>query len=187
MARTGMADLITRLRGMIYDPAGASQLLSDDEIQAHLDAHRMDFYQSSLYAQPTTLAGGSVAYYYYYASVGDWESAPTLQNSDYATLTPSGTVLQRGMWTFGTSQQPPVYITGAAYDIYGAAVDALRILLAKERTTIDFDADGASFKRSQRVKHIEGLIATYSARAQVGSVVMVRSDVNTVASYVDRR
>ena len=187
MARTGMADLITRLRGMIYDPAGASQLLSDDEIQAHLDAHRMDFYQSSLYAQMTTLAGGSVAYYYYYASVGDWESTPTLQNSDYATLTPSGTALQRGMWTFGTSQQPPVYITGAAYDIYGAAVDALRILLAKERTTIDFDADGASFKRSQRVKHIEGLIATYSARAQVSSVTMTRSDVNTVASYVDRR
>lgn len=187
MARAGMADLITRLRGMIYDPAGASQSLSDDEIQACFDAHRLDFYQTPMYAQPTTLVGGSVAYYHYYASVGDWESAPTLQDSDYATLTASGTALDRGVWTFGTSQQPPVYISGAAYDIYGAAVDALYQLLAKERSAIDFDADGASFKRSQRVKHIEGLLKQYGARALVGSVTMTRSDVNTVASYVDRR
>ena len=50
--------------------------------------------------------------------------------------------LDRGVWTFGTSQQPPVYISGAAYDIYGAAVDALYQLLAKERAAIDSDADG---------------------------------------------
>jgi hypothetical protein len=187
MARTGMADIITRLRGMVFDPAGASQLLTDDELQAMLDMHRMDYWQSSLYAQPTTLIGGSVAYYYYYAPIGDWEASPTLQDMNYYTLAPAGTALQRGVWTFGTSQQPPVYITGSAYDIYGAAVDALQILLSKERASIDFDADGASFKRSQRVKHIEGLIQQYAARAQAQTVTMVRGDVNPMAGYVDRR
>ena len=183
MARTGMSELITRLRGMIYDPAGASQSLSDDELQAHLDAHRNDFYQSQMYAQPTIISGGSVAYYYYYAPVGDWESAPTLQDGNWATLTPSGTALWRGVWTFGTSQQPPVYITGAAYDVFGAAVDALQMLLAKERSAIDFDADGASFKRSQRFKQIESLIQSYAAQMQVKTVQMVRTDVDPARAY----
>ena len=39
MARTGMADLITRLRRIIQDPAGDAQLFSDNELQDILDEH----------------------------------------------------------------------------------------------------------------------------------------------------
>ena len=183
MARTGMADLITRLRGMIYDPAGASQTFSDDQLQVYLDNLRNDLYQSELYAQPTVVAGGSVAYYYYYAPYGDWESSPVLEDGNWATVTPSGTALQRGVWTFGSSQQPPVYLTGNAYDLYGAAVEALRAMQAMERNAIDFTADGARFDRSQRFAHLESLIISYSAKAQVNFVQMVRTDVNPSRAY----
>ena len=67
MARTTLSYLITHVRELINDPAGTAQVFSDDAIQRHLDAHRVDLYTEPLAAIPTWTGGGSTAYYEYRA------------------------------------------------------------------------------------------------------------------------
>ncbi len=179
-ARTGMAELIEELRTLIGDASGAGATFTDAELQEFLDGNRTDWFNTPLQSIPTIEAGGVTIYKNYTASAPNWESSPVLQDYDYQTIT-LGTAdvadLARGTWTFSSSQPPPVFVTGATYDLYGAATEALRAWIAKEKlTSFDFSADGADFKRSQRIKAMQDLIKEYSARAQAVFIQMVRGD-----------
>lgn len=179
-ARTGMADLIEELRTLIGDESGAAAIFTDLELQEALDGNRTDWFNTALRTIPTIEAGGMAVYKNYAAPIGNWEDAPVLQNYDYQTIT-LGTAdvadLARGMFTFAATQPPPVFITGATYDLYGAACDVLRAWIAKEKlTSFDFSADGADFKRSQRIKAMQDLIKEYSGKVQAVFIQMIRND-----------
>lgn len=175
MARASMADLITRLRRLINDPAGVNQTWTDDELQDFLDAHRLDVRHARLRPEPTW-TGSGVTYTDYYADYGDWESDVVLEDASGNDLTPATSDLLTGHWTF-TDQDPPVYITGKTYDLYAAAAAVLEAWAARVALEFDFTADGASFRRSQKREALLALAAEYRRRARANRAVMVRSDV----------
>ena len=153
MARATMASLITRLRGLIGDE-GTSPTFSDDEVQAFLDQRRTDAIYSALACVPSVSAANAVEYHDFYGrdagAVLPWESSPVLQDSTGATLTQTTSEPLRGHWSFTASQLPPVYITGAFYDVYGAAAMACQAWAGQVAQQFDFDTDGHGFSRSQK-------------------------------------
>lgn len=180
MARASMADLITRLRLMIYDPAGASATFSDDDLQGFLDDHRTDVQYMGLEPIPTYGPGGTTSYLVYTAAVGNWEASVAIVDSDYESVSHDTPDYRRGKWTFGTSQEPPLYLTGSHYNLNLAAVAALEHWCARLKLSYDFTADGATFKRSQQLASMQSLIAQYKnadveARG-VQVMTMTRSD-----------
>jgi hypothetical protein len=181
-ARVTLAALITQIRAMIEDPA-ATPVFSDDQIQVYLDEQRSEARYLPLAYLETRQSGGSIVYLTYVAPVGWWEGGVSLVDTNYDALTPATSDLQVGRWTFAAHTQPPVYLTGFCYDIYSAAVAILTAWLAKLKLAMDFSADGASFKLSQRAANLRALIADYQAKQGQGGLTMgtmVRSDLNTV-------
>ena len=177
MARAGMADLITHLRRLIHDASGLDQTFSDDDLQAFLDEHQTEVRYAPLAAVPTVQTGGAVEYLGYRAAHGWWEGTPSLYDGSYATLSPGTVNLQTGRWEFAAHQSDPVYVVGYRYDMYAAAIDALTAWLARLKFAYDFTADGATFRRSQQIATIQGLIAQYSVIAGPQVMTMTRSDV----------
>lgn len=180
MARETMAVLITRLRRMIGDPAGTSAVWSDDDLQDALDGHRREARYARLREIETIASGGgSVSYLSYAADVGNWENTVTLSNGSFTTLTSGITAdLKTGRWTFSAEPNRPVYITGFYYDLAGAAAEILDAWIAMEKAAFDFSTDGQSFKRSQKVEHLESLATKYRAQMWIESGAIISTDFN---------
>lgn len=176
MARTGMTDLIAHLRLLAHDPAGAEQAFSDDELQTFLDAHQTEVRYARLAPVETIQSGGSVVRLAYRAAVDWWEDGVSLVDGGYNVLTPASSDLQTGRWTFAADQAEPVYIVGYTYNVAGAAIDCLTAWLAQLKTAYDFTADGATFRRSQQLQTIQGLIARYGAQVGPQVMSMTRND-----------
>lgn len=179
-ARASMADLIARLRSMIYDPSGANQTFSDDELQGFLDDHRTDVQYMELEPVATYGPGGTTSYLAYTAAIGNWEASVVIVDSDYESVSPSEKDYRRGTWSFNASQEPPLYLSGSHYNLNLAAVAALEHWCARLKMAYDFTADGATFKRSQQLASMQSLIAQYKtadveARG-VQVMTMTRSD-----------
>ena len=62
------------------------------------------------------------------------------------------------------------------YDAYAAAADLLEAWAAKEKLAFDFDADGQSFKRSQKMRALLELAREYRRQQRPLAGVLVRSD-----------
>ena len=62
------------------------------------------------------------------------------------------------------------------YDAYAAAADLLEAWAAKEKLAFDFDADGQSFKRSQKAQALLELAREYRRQQRPLAGVLVRSD-----------
>ncbi len=176
--RASMADLISRLRTLISDLAGASQVFDDQTLQDHLDRRQTVARYAALRAEATYLSGGDADYLDYYADVGDWEADEALYDGSYNPLTPATSDRLAGHWTFATDQDPPVLIVGKYYDLYAAAADLLEAWAAKEKLSFDFDADDQTFKRSQKAAALLALAREYRRQQRPVSVGMVRTDVN---------
>jgi hypothetical protein len=176
MARASMAALISHLRLLVHDPAGSDQTFSDDELQTFLDGNQTEARYMRLIPIETIQPGGTVEYLAYRAPVGWWE-AVSLYDGSYDALTPATSDLQTGRWTFAAHQPDPVYLVGYHYDMYSAAVDCLTTWAAQLKFSYDFTADGATFRRSQQLASINGLIARYSALVGPQVATMTRGDV----------
>ena len=178
-ARTSMADLITQVRFLIGDPSGASAVFTDTELQTCLDNNAVDVLYEPLRPIPTIAAGGATTYLMWEAEAGWWESSEVLTDGSYNTLTASTSDRQRGRWTFAATQSA-VLLKGARYDVYLAAAEVVDVWIAKVKLDFDFDADGASFKRSQKIKALTDLANTLRSKAGGGGVItaqMIRTDV----------
>lgn len=169
MARASLADLITRLRLLVNDPAGGTQAFTDDQLEDVLDARRADVRHLELDAAETRDPGAGVTYLDYHARVGDWESDAVLEDATGAALVPATSDYLVGHWTFAASQTPPVYLTGKTFDLYAAAADLLEMWAAKLALSgFDFSADGATYHLSQRQAALERQAALYRTRARGG-------------------
>jgi hypothetical protein len=165
MARSTMAALLTRLRLLVNDTAGASQTFSDDDLQRALDGQRFDARYSPLAPIDSIAAGGVISWFSWEADRGDWEDTATFADGSYNALTVSASDLIRGIWTFATHQANSVLLSGSAYNLYAAAADVLEILASRKASEFDFTADGASFSRSQAVKQLRDQASAYRDRA----------------------
>lgn len=170
MTRSSMAALITQVRLLVGDPAGASAVFSDDELQTFLDNNATEAFYELLEAEPTIAAGGATTYLTWRHAAGWWEADEVLTDSSYNELTAASADRQRGRWTFAASQSA-VLIAGTHYDVYLAAAEAVDAWLAKVKLAYDFSADGGDFKRSQQAKALQELGAALRQRAGNGGVL----------------
>jgi hypothetical protein len=179
--RASMAELIDRVRGLIGDPAGASEQFNSQAIQDALDRRRRDVRSLELAYGETIQPGGAVAYLDYYAPGGltDWEADAALQyGGTWAAVTPASSDWLAGHWTFASSQPPAVYLTGKTYDVYAAAADLLERWAATVARAYDFDEDGQRFRRSQQREGLLAVAAQYRAQQRPAVGSMARSDLN---------
>jgi len=170
-----MAQLISLVRSLIGDPAGTDQVFTDDEIQCSLDVHRWKFRYHPLNPIPLVVESNT-EYREWYSDEGYWEADVTLCDASYNSLTPSDSDYLTGHWEF-SSHQDSVLICGKVYDPYGAAVDLLEMWAGKVSVEFDFEADGASFKRSQKSQMLRELADRYRRQQRIVVVEQVRSDV----------
>lgn len=174
--RDSMANLITRVRELIDDAAGADEVFTDQQVQDTLDMRRHRLVREPLAAISSVAVSGITSYLEYVSTYGYWEEDVLLQDGSFATLTASDSDYRTGKWTFASNQNPPVFLTGYAYDIYGAAADMLEQWTAKVKTDYDFLSSGRTFKRSQQGEGIERLIRMYRNRQWVSYSPMIRTD-----------
>lgn len=164
--RSTMAALIARVRQMVFDPAGGSELFADQDIQDKLDECREDIRYELLTPKPTFANPGGIQYNDYYAARGMWEADEVLIWGDFSTLTPTSSDELVGHWQF-SNQLPPVLIAGKRYDLYRAAADLLDYKIATlSATETDFSSDGQSFHLSQQLTFLEKRVCDYRRKQQ---------------------
>jgi hypothetical protein len=179
-----MAELIDRARFLVRDPAAADQHFSQLQIQDALDQRRWDVRYLELQYEETLQAGGTVAWFDYYADRGYWEDDYTLQEQNWVEISTGFTAnLLIGHFQFTATKQPPVFLTGRAYDLYAAAADLLETWLAELKLSFDFSVEGQSFTKTNQQKQLTELAHAYRARSQPLSIPMVRRDMYSTGGY----
>lgn len=173
--RSSMAALISRVRLLINDPAGGSQIFADQDIQDVLDQTRRDYRTLQLMGTPT-YSGSTIQYLDYYADLGDWEDDVVLKQYLTNLVTPAVSENIVGHWSFATSVLPPIFLTGKTYDVYRAAADLLERWAAKWTLAYDFSSDGQSFRRSQAAPALRDLAHTYRLHQRAFQLNMTRTD-----------
>lgn len=169
-----MADLISRVRTEIGDPAGASQTFTDQEVQDALDLHRVEVYSVPLRAL-TKYPAGQATYLDHHAPRGFWEADEQLTDGSYAALVAATADRLTGHWTFATSQ-PTVLISGTCFDIHGAAADLLVAWAGKAKLYHTFTGDeGESQEPIQRAGSLIQLARAQHRRAWSSGPRIVRS------------
>ena len=177
--RAGMADLIDQVERLVND--SANTFWTAQQVQDALDRNRLDVAQLPLSYLRTNGSTGIQYLTFYVGSdfadrVGAWEAGAVIQSNAYATLTPGTIDYLTGVWTFATGQSPPLYITGATYDLYGAAAWLIPEYLASVAGNYDFSAAGQSFSASQEYDKWANLLSLYRARMRPKSARLVRTD-----------
>jgi hypothetical protein len=155
MIRSTMADLVTRLRTLVGDPASDTQAFTDDDLQGFLDERRTDVVEAELLPMLSNVVG-STMYREFVAPRRWWESGVVLKGTAGTPLTPDAADLIAGRWTFTAGEAIPVYVTGSYFDLYGTAQAVLEAWAAKVAREFDFGTDQQSFDRSNKR---EGLLA----------------------------
>lgn len=197
MARSGMSNLITELRGMteagtadysVVGSAGTTYYWSDDSLQDVLDVHRKDVVFEQLQLYPVQVAGGSLSYQDYRSRFGYYEATTGgsailyLQDSTGATIGTSNYTpdYRRGQFQFSANQAGTVYyLTGRSYDLYAAAADVWRRKASHVASaSFDFSTDNHSVSRSQVLKNSLQMAEYYEGKSgdALTSVSMYRSD-----------
>jgi len=176
-----MAELIDRARFLVRDPAGADQHFTQLQIQDALDQRRWDVRYLELQYEETLQSGGVVAWFDYYADRGYWEDDYTLQEQNWDEVNAADFTanLLVGHFRFVATRQPPVFITGRAYDLYATAADLLETWLAELKLSFDFSVEGQSFSKKNQIENITALANAYRARSQPISMRMVRQDMHS--------
>ena len=175
--RSTMLHLIKRLRDMIGDDPGATQVWTDDRLQERLDERQVVVRYAPLEPHPTPQPfTGIVQYLDYYATDEAWEADATLFGPAWQPLTPATADLIVGHWTFSYSQIPTVWLVGKKYDLNGTAADVLLAWAAKLKGEYDFVAQDMRYLRSQQVKMMLELAAEYRAQSKPRSATMRRDD-----------
>jgi len=175
MARASMAALITRVRDLINDPAGGSQVWSDDQIQDVMDESRLDIVNQIMTPKPTYTTG-QILFLNYYTAMGGWEDDYVIKQYLYNTVTPNTLESIAGHFAFNSTTLPPLYITGKQHDIYRAAADLLERWAAKSLQQFAFSSDGQSFQPQQVVDNISKLVKLYRGKQQARTISMARTD-----------
>ena len=100
MARAAMASIITLVRGLINDPAGASQQFTDDAIEDRLDLTRTYRLKEEL----TALAEPAGTQLKFQSAYRYWESDLSLTNPAGTVLSPTSSDPISGYFVFGSTQ-----------------------------------------------------------------------------------
>jgi len=182
--RSGMANLIARLRRMIDDSTAA--VWTDDELQEMLDAHMEEVFGSHL-ASVSKYVNGTIMYKTFLCAYGELEewfsgedywriydsAGSTVGTSTYSVNYITGRV------TFTSNQEGSArYLDARHYDLNGAAGQAWRERMGMQSSKYSFGADGASYSRSDWFDHCERMAAKYEQKSWAQIVNWERNDGN---------
>ncbi len=184
MARASLAQLITRVRFLIVDPAGASQQFADDDIQDTLDLRRQEMRFVPLRPMPTFYPGAVVLFLDYYSDAQCWEQDIVLQDTAFNTINSTVTLFEYLVGHFQFASQPDgigVRATGKVFDLYGAAADLCEAWAEALSLQFDFGTDKQKFTVSQKFQNKLALAEKYRALAwaQVGRQVQADANADT--------
>src|SRR5260221_4184906 len=172
--RSTMANLISRVRILINDPAGASAVFTDLDIQNVCDESRLDLNNEPLETAPT-YASGTIQWLNYWHSLTNWEDGMVFKQYLTVTVTPASIDPIAPLFVFAASTFPPVFVTGSVHDIWRAAADLAERRAAFSVLSVDFSSDGQSFKRSQMSAGWLALAKVYRMKQRAGTMSMTRS------------
>ncbi len=160
--RPTMSYLITFVRELINDPAGASQQYTDQQIQDRLDLNRLDLYASELKPADTLATDGTIDWLDWYARLPFWETDYQIQEIDGTNLTANVAEPLIGKFHFNTSQDSPLVITGKVYNVYGVAATLMTMWIAEVRAQVQsWTADGTTVQRIGQISAMQNLAAKY--------------------------
>ncbi len=178
-ARSTMAAIITRVRGLINDPAGAGQLFTDDQIQDVLDGRPRQDVRYLMLRPSESYSGSTIQFLDYYAkNLTDWEDGSTFWQLLSTQVTPATSEPIAGHWVFATSTYPPVHIVGKTYCVYRAAADLLEMRAVMVSGNFDVVVGGQTFRQSQEADALEKRVRSYRMKQRLGSIGMTRSDLS---------
>jgi len=179
--RSTMGNLIARVRLLINDPAGASQIFTDQDIQNVMDESRLDLNNEPLETAPTYVSG-SIQWLNYWHALANWEDGMVFKEYLSVTVTPASIDPIAPLFVFAASTFPPVFVTGSVHDIWRAAADLLERMAARWVLQFNFTSDGQSFQRAQASHALQTLAKTYRMKQRAGTMSMVRSDLTDQAT-----
>ena len=177
MARSGMSNLIARLRPMI-DDAGTA-IFSADQLQTIMDLRKQRIYKERLQYEVTAIAAGSQEYKLYHSHFDNFEEGGTtyFQVCDSAGLQ-RGTAdysvdYANGVVTMSADQRgTALYLTAWSYDLNGAAMVCWGERMAKVATSYDVNLDGHNLSRSQLIAQCKTMADYYAGKAKPRSARM---------------
>ena len=164
--RPSMSYLITFVRDLINDTAGASQQFTDQQIQDRLDLNRLDLYASDLKPADTLASDGTIDWLDWFARLPFWETDYVIQEIDGDASTPNTAEPLIGKFHYNTHQTQPLVITGRVYNVYGVAATMMTMWVAEIRSQVtSWTADGTTVQRTGQIKTMTDLAAKYYAMA----------------------
>jgi hypothetical protein len=173
--RATMASLILRVRLLINDPPGASQIFADNDIQDVLDESRQDVFNMPLKPQ-WTFSGTTPQVIDYETDLGGWEDGYVIKQYLTVVVTPTTLEPIAGHWGFAANTYPPCFITGRLYDVYRAAADLLVRYAGRWVLAYSMNVDGQSLQRNQVQRSLRELATEYRKMQRAGTISVSRSD-----------
>lgn len=194
MARSGLSNLIRRVRGMTQVGTADYSLVigdgstvfwwGDDHIYDVMDLYRADYQFVQMQAAPEQIAG-SVIYKDYYLPNQNWEEATS--GSAYWLVTDTigsaiGTAdysvdYVKGVVRFNNDQAGSARMfTGKSYDLNSAAADIWRQKAANAALYFNFSTDRQSFSRSQFFDHCMAMASHYDGQSGFSVTRFERDD-----------
>jgi len=175
MARSGMANLLTRTRRFIDDQGTA--VWTDDELQDILDEHKTRIWRERLEMEKTLISASDYEYKVYHSRHSNFEEGGTayfhVEGSDG---TQRGTAdytadYVRGNVTMTADQAgSALYLSGWSYDLNGAASDCWRERAGTKAGKFDAAMDGHNMRRSQWFDHCLKMSDHYAEQARTITV-----------------
>ncbi len=177
MARSGMTNLITRLRNKTNEPT--TTVFTDNEMQTFLDAHRVNIYQEPLMMERTLVSATDYEYKVFRSRYGDLEevaSGSAIFKLEDAAGTQRGTATysadyETGVITMTADQNgTALYLTARSYDLAGAAADVWMEKAGVKADYYDVSGDGHSLNRSQWFQQCTRMSDYFKTQARAVSV-----------------
>lgn len=165
--RASMSYIITFVRDLINDPAGASQIFTDQQIQDRLDLNRLDVYAQELREADTLATDGTIEWHDFFSKLPVWETDYVIQQLDGDLVTPDVAEPLIGKFHFNAEQiEVPLVITGKVYNVYGVAATMVTMIIAEQRAQImSWTADGTTVTRIGEIQNLQRLAEKYYAMA----------------------
>lgn len=188
-ARTGMANLIKRLRSMTETTAsdyviGADTYWSDDHLQGALDRQRQSNRREPLDVD-YEYVGGDQQYRDYYTELRNIEEAASgtpvfvIENGSGSAVTPGTHNYDAGHFRFSTDTLgASYYLTCYTYNLEAAAADVWEQKASHAAKGYGFSADGGQFHREQVFAHCMDMARKFRNMAGIRVSTMFRADVD---------
>ena len=180
--RSSMASLIARVRFLVNDPSGPSQVFADQDIQDVMDESRLDVKNEVMIPKPT-YSGSSIQFLDYYSRLGGgWEDDFSIKQYLVNPVTPSLSEPIAGHWQFATTTLPPLTISGKVFDVYRSAADLLERWATKWALSYNISVDGQSLQRSQAAPALLNQARSYRMKQRAHVIQTTRSDLRSTST-----